>query len=77
VGYALPTVMQGFQSAPHFSSEANQAPLPTTDAAGKFQSAPHFSSEANVKTGSGAAVGSKFQSAPHFSSEANRISPGE
>ncbi len=61
-----------FQSAPHFSSEANDRSLLATGADGQFQSAPHFSSEANRAGGFILAErDSVFQSAPHFSSEAN------
>src|SRR6266536_2122459 len=38
-----------FQSAPHFSSEANDASKTSRSKRYSFQSAPHFSSEANVK----------------------------
>src|SRR6266511_3113892 len=41
-----------FQSAPHFSSEANPVAVPSTPAGPLFQSAPHFSSEANLSPGS-------------------------
>src|SRR6266508_3173959 len=37
-----------FQSAPHFSSEANRSSTTTRRRAMTFQSAPHFSSEANI-----------------------------
>src|SRR6266508_3367139 len=37
-----------FQSAPHFSSEANSLEREESEKLGKFQSAPHFSSEANA-----------------------------
>src|SRR6266498_1251483 len=36
-----------FQSAPHFSSEANKRSMPSLRTPLAFQSAPHFSSEAN------------------------------
>src|SRR6266542_388610 len=36
-----------FQSAPHFSSEANGSIISTSRRSRSFQSAPHFSSEAN------------------------------
>jgi len=39
-----------FQSAPHFSSEANTVPLSAAQIIA-FQSAPHFSSEANPRRG--------------------------
>ncbi len=38
----------GFQSAPHFSSEANPGILNFVANTFRFQSAPHFSSEANA-----------------------------
>ncbi len=60
-----------FQSAPHFSSEANasaSAPIATKSL---FQSAPHFSSEANPIPATFIINSHAFQSAPHFSSEAN------
>ncbi len=37
-----------FQSAPHFSSEANNSIRALFKSLLKFQSAPHFSSEANA-----------------------------
>src|SRR6266511_2515470 len=37
-----------FQSAPHFSSEANGSIISTSRRSRSFQSAPHFSSEANA-----------------------------
>jgi len=37
-----------FQSAPHFSSEANAIEKYLRDRLNEFQSAPHFSSEANT-----------------------------
>src|SRR6266511_3183144 len=40
-----------FQSAPHFSSEANGVGLPTLADIIPFQSAPHFRSEANTNFG--------------------------
>src|SRR6266511_3427057 len=60
-----------FQSAPHFSSEANRAWDRSKIVLETFQSAPHFSSEANVFTALEHGGQYKFQSAPHFSSEAN------
>ena len=61
-----------FQSAPHFSSEANPALKRLQSHTSKFQSAPHFSSEANLMLGN-LGPSSVFQSAPHFSSEANDL----
>ncbi len=62
---------QTFQSAPHFSSEANSVRFGIFVKRGMFQSAPHFSSEANSSSGRREDYGKRFQSAPHFSSEAN------
>ena len=62
-----------FQSAPHFSSEANASDKHFPGDLGPFQSAPHFSSEANLARQIKIEGGfDAFQSAPHFSSEANR-----
>ena len=60
-----------FQSAPHFSSEANGSIISTSRRSRSFQSAPHFSSEANRTGPWHYRSGRWFQSAPHFSSEAN------
>ncbi len=60
-----------FQSAPHFSSEANKVPTESRETVYQFQSAPHFSSEANPRIAKYARGKLEFQSAPHFSSEAN------
>src|SRR6266540_3839635 len=60
-----------FQSAPHFSSEANPKFARASFSAPAFQSAPHFSSEANSNVYEVQDVILLFQSAPHFSSEAN------
>src|SRR6266511_3440544 len=61
-----------FQSAPHFSSEANASDKHFPGDLGPFQSAPHFSSEANLARQIKIEGGfDAFQSAPHFSSEAN------
>src|SRR6266542_1991663 len=60
-----------FQSAPHFSSEANHPRWMGLPAILQFQSAPHFSSEANDRSGTAEGADAAFQSAPHFSSEAN------
>ncbi len=65
-------VEQGaFQSAPHFSSEANLSSHCLTFRSEEFQSAPHFSSEANAPLRIERFTTNAFQSAPHFSSEAN------
>src|SRR6266508_3366527 len=61
-----------FQSAPHFSSEANVRVAQIIEFAMLFQSAPHFSSEANDRSLLATGADGQFQSAPHFSSEANR-----
>src|SRR6266508_867973 len=59
-----------FQSAPHFSSEAN-APGPTRrSGAIRFQSAPHFSSEANLQHDSRSRPGRRFN--PRLTSAARR-----
>jgi len=60
-----------FQSAPHFSSEANPVVKRGRPRKVVFQSAPHFSSEANIAVFHAVGVRYSFQSAPHFSSEAN------
>jgi len=60
-----------FQSAPHFSSEANARLSIKSRGCWEFQSAPHFSSEANAFERTPFANITEFQSAPHFSSEAN------
>src|SRR6266540_1763223 len=61
-----------FQSAPHFSSEANTCSGDYDKPPHVFQSAPHFSSEANIIISLSAVSSREFQSAPHFSSEANQ-----
>src|SRR6266508_1715461 len=63
-----------FQSAPHFSSEANPVVKRGRPRKVVFQSAPHFSSEANIAVFHAVGVRYSFQSAPHFSSEANDCS---
>src|SRR6266511_3381726 len=63
-----------FQSAPHFSSEANPVVKRGRPRKVVFQSAPHFSSEANIAVFHAVGVRLAFQSAPHFSSEANHFS---
>src|SRR6266540_2751711 len=63
--------VSAFQSAPHFSSEANGLESDKSDKAITFQSAPHFSSEANHSQPATYSHLARFQSAPHFSSEAN------
>src|SRR6266498_602707 len=63
-----------FQSAPHFSSEANPVVKRGRPRKVVFQSAPHFSSEANKRSMPSLRTPLAFQSAPHFSSEANHFS---
>src|SRR5262249_46185697 len=61
-----------FQSAPHFSNEANSCFPFTRKRCLKFQSTPHFYSEANSTAPAvRLTVYVSFQSAPHFYSEAN------
>src|SRR6266540_2664564 len=64
-----------FQSAPHFSSEANARRSGARAPTKEFQSAPHFSSEANGLESDKSDKAITFQSAPHFSSEANHSQP--
>src|SRR6266540_1059179 len=59
-----------FQSAPHFSSEANTGAGSQSGKAEKFQSAPHFSSEANASTGKSALTSWSFN--PRLTSAARR-----
>src|SRR6266540_4180276 len=62
-----------FQSAPHFSSEANTGAGSQSGKAEKFQSAPHFSSEANDSTGKSAITRWSFN--PRLTSAARRPKP--
>ncbi len=75
---ALPGISRttAFQSAPHFSSEANALTAHQRALLYVFQSAPHFSSEANRVETVGMISPALFQSAPHFSSEANDLYSG-
>src|SRR5262245_18120033 len=62
-----------FQSAPHFSSEANFIESGFHIAANRFN--PRLTSAARRTTLTGSqTLTNKFQSAPHFSSEANPLS---